>query len=199
MAEGTFPSTLRDDSLLPDEDRDATGGALPLRSGHVDRLHHQLLATLGGAGQQILCVPKGDLRRSRERVPSRWVLDVATALAGETWWSDDLLHRTEPWLIHLASFDDAVRTAAVPATEQEHRLRRLLALDPPRRQLHAAAEGRTTIITRHGRAVAAVVPADSIRPAAKQSPITPIAGTGKGLWGKDSTRSIAKLRDEWSR
>jgi hypothetical protein len=139
MAEGTFPSTQRDDSLLPDEDRDVTAGALPLRSGHVDRLHHQLLATLGGASQQVLCVPKGDLRRSRERVPSRWVLDVASALAGETWWSEDLLHRTEPWLTHLASFDDAVRTAAVPATEQEHRLRRLLALAPPRRELGAAA------------------------------------------------------------
>lgn len=63
----------------------------------------------------------------------------------------------------------------------------------------AAAEGRTTIITRHGRAVAAIVPADSIRPATKQSPITPLAGTGKGLWGKDSARSVAKLRDEWSR
>jgi prevent-host-death family protein len=63
----------------------------------------------------------------------------------------------------------------------------------------AAAEGRTTIITRHGRAVAAVVPADSISPAKEQSPITSIAGTGKGLWGKNSTRSIAKLRDEWSR
>jgi RecB family exonuclease len=139
MAEGTFPSTIRDDSLLPDEDREATGGALPLRSGHVDRLHHQLLATMGGADRQVLCVPKGDLRRSRERVPSRWALDVASVLAGETWWSDDLLHRTEPWLTHLASIDDAVRTAAVPATEQEHRLRRLLALAPPRRQLHDAA------------------------------------------------------------
>ncbi len=139
MAEGTFPSTLRDDSLLPDEDRDVTGGALPLRSGHVDRLHHQLLATLGGAARQVLCVPKGDLRRSRERVPSRWVLDVASSLAGETWWSEDLLHRRAPWLTHLASFDDAVRTAPVPATDQEHRLRRLLALDPPRRQLHDAA------------------------------------------------------------
>lgn len=63
----------------------------------------------------------------------------------------------------------------------------------------AAAGGRTTIITKHGRAVAAVVPADSISPAKKQSPISSIAGTGKGLWGKDSTRSIAKLRDEWSR
>lgn len=139
MAEGTFPSTLRDDSLLPDEDRDAAGGALPLRSGHVDRLHHQFLACIGGAARQVLCVPRGDLRRSRERVPSRWVLDVASVLAGTTWWSDDLLHGDQPWLAHLASFDDAVRRADVPATEQEHRLRQLLALDPARRQLHATA------------------------------------------------------------
>ena len=88
----------------------------------------------------MLCVPKGDLRRSRERVPSRWVLDVASVLAGGTWWSEQLLHGTAPWLTHLASFDDAVRTAAVPATAQEHRLRHLLALDAPRPKLHAVAE-----------------------------------------------------------
>ena len=63
----------------------------------------------------------------------------------------------------------------------------------------AAADGRTTIITKPGRAVAAVVPADSVLPAKKQLSIASIAGTGKGLWGKYSTRSIAKLRDEWSR
>ena len=139
MAEGTFPSTLRDDSLLPDEDRDAAAGDLPLRSGHVDRLHHQFLAALGGATRQVLCIPKGDLRRSRERVPSRWALDVASALAGGTWWSDDLLGATAPWLTHLASFDDAIRTAPLPATDQEHRLRQLLAIDAPRPKLHAAA------------------------------------------------------------
>ena len=65
--------------------------------------------------------------------------------------------------------------------------------------LNAAALGRTTIITKHGRAVAAVVPADSITPAKKQSPITSLAGTGKGLWGRVSTSAIAKLRGEWSR
>ena len=65
--------------------------------------------------------------------------------------------------------------------------------------LNAAAQGRTTIITKHGRAVAAVVPADSITPAKKQSPITSLAGTGKGLWGKVSSKAVAKLRDEWSR
>ena len=72
-----------------------------------------------------------------------------------------------------------------------------------RRQLPAlvaaAADGRTTIITRHGRAVAAVVPADSVSAPMKQSPITTLAGTGKGLWGTRGARSIAKLRDEWSR
>ena len=65
--------------------------------------------------------------------------------------------------------------------------------------LNAATQGRTTIITKHGRAVAAVVPADSITPAKNQSPIIAIAGTGKGLWGKDSSKGVAKLRDEWSR
>ena len=45
----------------------------------------------------------------------------------------------------------------------------------------AAAEGRTTIITRHGRAVAAVVPASQVSPAKKQSPLTSLAGSGKGL------------------
>jgi len=62
----------------------------------------------------------------------------------------------------------------------------------------AAAQGRTTIITKHGNPVAAVVPAGSVVPARKQSPITSIAGTGRGLWGKDSARTVAKLRDEWS-
>ena len=64
--------------------------------------------------------------------------------------------------------------------------------------LAAAVEGRTTIITRHGRAVAAVVPvadAKKARPASLQS----LAGTGRGLWGRDSGKTISKLRDEWNR
>jgi prevent-host-death family protein len=82
------------------------------------------------------------------------------------------------------------RPTATGAEEARKQLPALLA---------AAAQGRTTIITKHGRAVAAVVPAESIASAKKQSPITAIAGTGKGLWGKTSTKLIEKLRDEWSR
>ncbi|MEQ1787736.1 MAG: PD-(D/E)XK nuclease family protein, partial [Acidimicrobiales bacterium] len=82
LAEGSFPATVRDDSLLPDHERARTGGELTLRSERVERQHHQLLAALAGARRQLLCVPRGDLRRSVERAPSRWVLDVCTHLAG---------------------------------------------------------------------------------------------------------------------
>jgi ATP-dependent helicase/nuclease subunit B len=130
LAEGSFPATVRDDSLLPDRERNVTSGELALRADRVERQHRQLLAALAGAGRQVLCVPRGDLRRSAERVPSRWVLDVATALAGgDRWWAQDLHRAQEPWVHHVPSFDAGLRTSPVPATAQEHRLRALLARD----------------------------------------------------------------------
>lgn len=64
--------------------------------------------------------------------------------------------------------------------------------------LAAAAAGHSTIITRHGRAVAAVVPA-SVATMTKPVPLTALAGTGHGLWGSHSARTLARLRDEWNR
>jgi len=64
--------------------------------------------------------------------------------------------------------------------------------------LAAAAAGRSTIITRHGRKVAAVVPIAAVKPL-RPTPLTALAGTGRGLWGKRSAQTIARLRDEWSR
>ncbi|MEO7572149.1 MAG: PD-(D/E)XK nuclease family protein, partial [Acidimicrobiales bacterium] len=127
LAEGSFPSTVRDDSLLPDHERHRTGGELGLRADRVERQHRHLLGALAGARRQLLCVPRGDLRRSVERVPSRWVLDLASSLAGRRWWPADLHAAVEPWVTHVASFDAGLRTMAVPATGQEHRLRSLLA------------------------------------------------------------------------
>lgn len=65
--------------------------------------------------------------------------------------------------------------------------------------LAAAEKGRSTIITRHGRPVAALVPIDAYGSAVRQQPLLPLAGTGRGLWGKDSTRTVRKLREEWER
>jgi len=65
--------------------------------------------------------------------------------------------------------------------------------------LAAAEKGRSTIITRHGRSVAALVPIAAYDAAIRQQPLLPVAGSGRGLWGSNSTRTIRKLRDEWSR
>ncbi|HEY2185848.1 MAG TPA: type II toxin-antitoxin system Phd/YefM family antitoxin [Xanthobacteraceae bacterium] len=65
--------------------------------------------------------------------------------------------------------------------------------------LDAAEKGRSTIITRHGRPVAALVPIDAYSAAVRQPSLLPLRGSGRGLWGKNSTDTIRKLRDEWSR
>jgi prevent-host-death family protein len=76
------------------------------------------------------------------------------------------------------------------AEEARNRLPELLA---------AAERGQSTIITRHGRPVAALVPIAAARAASWQQPLTPAAGSGRGLWGRSSTRTLRRLRDEWSR
>lgn len=127
LAEGLVPSAPRDDSLLPDRERRAAGGRLPLRRDLVGRQHRELVAALASGRRQVLSYPRGDLRRSNERVPSRWLLDVASTVAGERWWAPELAVARAPWLTHVKSFDHGLRHLAVPATPQEHRLRTLLA------------------------------------------------------------------------
>jgi prevent-host-death family protein len=65
--------------------------------------------------------------------------------------------------------------------------------------LDAAEEGHSTIITRHGRPVAVLVPITAYGDAIGQQPLIPWRGSGRGLWGKDSSRTIRRLREEWNR
>lgn len=65
--------------------------------------------------------------------------------------------------------------------------------------LAAAERGRSTVITKHGRPVAAIVPIDDLAGNRRQQPLLPLSGSGRGLWGKDSTRTLRELRGEWKR
>jgi len=65
--------------------------------------------------------------------------------------------------------------------------------------LNAAQKGRSTIITKHGRPIAALVPVEEFTDRSAQRPLLPWKGSGRGLWGKDSARTLRALRDEWSR
>jgi prevent-host-death family protein len=65
--------------------------------------------------------------------------------------------------------------------------------------LDAAEKGEATVITRHGKPVAALVPIEAYQATKRQLSLVPLRGTGRGLWGKDSTRTIRELKDEWER
>lgn len=77
-------------------------------------------------------------------------------------------------------------------------------LEQARAQLpHIAAEaiaGNTSVITRHGKPVAVVVPvaqwqAQQARQA--RTSILALRGTGRGLWPEGASRAVHALRDEW--
>lgn len=128
LAEGSFPDHRLDDSLLPDRERAAAGGALALRADHIDHDHRHLLAAVA-AGDATLCFPRGDLRRSGERTASRWLLDDATALARSSarlFTADLDTHAAEVWLDVVPSYTAGVTRLTFPATAQEHRLAAML-------------------------------------------------------------------------
>ncbi len=63
-----------------------------------------------------------------------------------------------------------------------------------------AHAGVASIITRHGKPYAAVVPVQDFQKlhAADAAPgLLALRGTGRGLWGPHAGQTIAELRDEW--
>lgn len=65
--------------------------------------------------------------------------------------------------------------------------------------LAEAEKGRSTIITRHGRSIAAIVPVERVTGELRQKSLVALAGSGKGLWGRHSTGTLRRLREEWDR
>jgi hypothetical protein len=43
------------------------------------------------------------------------------------------------------------------------------------------------------------VPIEAYGSAVRQQSLMPLAGSGRGLWGKNSSSTVRKLRDEWGR
>jgi prevent-host-death family protein len=64
--------------------------------------------------------------------------------------------------------------------------------------LEAAERGESTVITKRGRPVAVLAPVGAIGSVSAQQSLLSLAGTGRGLWGPDSTTTIRALRDEWN-
>lgn len=140
LAEGTFPGRLREDALLPEKARNATGldGKPPELTSYRERLdtrHRQLLAAFAaGRHQTVASFPRGDLRRQSQNLPSRWLLPTLRALSGKqtlaaTEWEDLTEDRRQAWLHTSPSYAGGLRTADVLAHEQEWRIRAVSAGD----------------------------------------------------------------------
>jgi prevent-host-death family protein len=63
--------------------------------------------------------------------------------------------------------------------------------------LEGAHQGSSTIITKRGRPYAALVPLAQYAPARNGPSLLKMKGSGAGLWGGNSARTVARLRDEW--
>ena len=144
MVEGRLPVRGHEDPLLPDRERDAA---------HIDprlRPHEQrrdYLAALASAPERILLHPQANLRGQRELLPSRWLTEAASLLAGRPVDTSEFAKLTNnAWFTKIPSFRAGVLESPEPATAQERRMRRLHL--PPSDPRHRA------VLTEHPRLAA---------------------------------------------
>ncbi len=111
-AEGLLPAPPPPEALLGDGDRQLTDGALALNADSADEQHSQLWAALAGAARVVLVAPRGDLRATALRQPSRWIGELAATVP--------ITQRSVP------SFAAGLAESAFPSTQSQHRVRALV-------------------------------------------------------------------------
>lgn len=130
LAEGSLPRLGRQDPLLPDGERRVAGdGELALRADRQAEEHADYLAALTCASERVLLWARADLRAGRRHLPSRWLLETASEMAGRPVFSGDLarLVSDADHPVHdVASFESGVRRAGEPCSVLDYDLASLL-------------------------------------------------------------------------
>jgi hypothetical protein len=183
---------------VTETERERAGGDIPSRRLGLLHERRAYLAALAGATRTRLSYPRADLRGQRATIPSRWLLDSATARNGEPLYASDLLEmltETPPpeWFEAVHSFESALRTSGERASLQERDLASLLgARSAPERhylagQIDGLADGMAARRSRArkrrtaGIPVAALdgwngkVPPGSVAAAGSEKPVSPTA------------------------
>ena len=129
MVDGAMPPASHEDPIIPDEEREDAG--LITQATLRTRARENFLAALATAPQRVLCFPQSSLRAQAEYLPSRWLLETASALAGQAVSSLDFeAIRAEPWLTSVESFEQAIASNPTPAASlQEWEMRSLRECD----------------------------------------------------------------------
>ena len=124
MNEGLLPGRGSDDPLLPDAER---GDGIPLRSTRLDDERRAYLAALAAAPNRVLLYARADPRGQQARIPSRWLLEAASALEGRLLATEDLEGlQDRDWFSVIPSFEGGLTTQLPLAALQDYDLRSLL-------------------------------------------------------------------------
>ncbi len=108
-ADGAMPPAPSSGPLVGDAERQAAGLAPASSAGA--RLHRQFRSVLDVSPRSLVLYPRGDLRATTDRQPSRWLGSMLDDVAVD----------------HLASHHAALLTTPFPAAPAEHRIRGRLA------------------------------------------------------------------------
>lgn len=123
LSEDLCPGRLHEDPLLGSEARTAAEGALAGSKERLETQHRHVLAALGAAPEVVASFARGDLRRSTERLPSRWLMPTLR-LVGER---PDLMasawDEARTGVDSAPSFAGELLQTSMLATEQEWRVR----------------------------------------------------------------------------
>ncbi|MFG1621691.1 PD-(D/E)XK nuclease family protein [Kribbella sp. NPDC049227] len=126
LSEDLYPGRVHEDALLPHRVREAAAPELASFRDRLDEKQRHLLAAFSAGSRKVVAsFPRGDLRRSSRRLPTRWLLGSLRSLTG-----DHALAATQ-WdqgeygdqLRTSASYAGSLTTATIPATEQEWQVR----------------------------------------------------------------------------
>jgi hypothetical protein len=123
MAEGSLPSAMRDDAAVPERVLAAAG--LGGRAQRAAEERGAYLAALAGGARRALLTPRADRRAGQQRLPSRWLLETASARAGRRVGAGELWSARPdwPWLTVVPSFESLVCGERPAGSAQEHELR----------------------------------------------------------------------------
>ncbi len=136
LAEGRFPAVPRDDPLLGDRERAVLAGELPLRADRTADDQRHLLAALASTSDARVCTyPRGDLRRSTEHVPSRFLAPTIAALGVVS---------------SIPSYAHGATHVAFPANRHELEVRASVAREPWVESSPAVSSGLALAVARSG-------------------------------------------------
>ena len=128
LAEDTYPGRLHEDALLSEEVRNASLGELVGIRERLDANYRHLLAAFEVAPDAVACFPRGDLRRSTGRLPSRWLLPTIRDFAdNKELPATDWDTVKSPHITGSASYAAEMLATERLATEQEWRTRAVTA------------------------------------------------------------------------